>query len=144
MKRMKNFFYISLILAILLSAAGFDNAQEPCQKLSEAEVAQAVGKQLPRDATNPCRFGKGFNSFTIILHMGEGPGFAAYKVSTFKQFPDAQSVSGIGSDGVFFGGMNMAVSAKGNVVFVQMLLGHGKDEKLALSKAVLTKLLSHM
>ena len=95
---------------------------------------------MPR--ANPCRFGYAFKSFTIIIHAGDGPRFGEYAAHARQEFKDTQNVSGIGSEAIFFG-FNLAVKAKGDVIFVQMLMGHTPAEKIRLSKAVVQALLNH-
>jgi hypothetical protein len=101
-----------------------------------------VDASLKRSPTNPCRFGFALKSFSIIIHAGDGPRFADYAANARREFTDTQPVSGIGSDAIFFGS-NLAVKAKGDVIFIQMLMGHSTDEKIRLSKAVVQKLLAH-
>ncbi|MGA2352020.1 MAG: hypothetical protein ABSF70_16415 [Terracidiphilus sp.] len=136
------FVFIAIVFALPLSNAVAVYAQNICNKLTEDEVSAAVGAQLKRSPTNPCRFGRAFQSFSIIIHSGDGPRFGDYAANARKEFKDAQPVAGIGSDAIFFGG-SLAVKAKGDVIYIQMLMGHSTDEKIRLSKVVVQKLLAH-
>jgi hypothetical protein len=133
----------AFLLALPLTCTA-SNAQDLCNRLSEAEVAAAIGQPLRRSPSNPCRFGHAFQSFTIIMHTGEGPGFAQYAASSRREFSDTQNVSGIGSEAIFFGGGNLAVHYKNDVIFIQMLVGKTPAEKLAFAKAVAQKVISHL
>ncbi|MGA2277607.1 MAG: hypothetical protein ABSG00_08380 [Terracidiphilus sp.] len=137
-----NLLLIALLLAFSPAYSLSARAQNVCNKLSEDEVAAAVGTPLKRSPTNPCRFGFAFKSFSIIIHAGDGPRFADYAANARREFKDTQTVSGIGSEAIFFG-FNLAVKAKGDVIFIQMLMGHSADEKIRLSKAVVQALLNH-
>jgi hypothetical protein len=140
----KSFLFFSALFLALPLAVPAVHAQNVCNKLTEAEVAAAVGQPLQRSATDPCRFGKGFhNTFAIILHPGQGSGFAQYAASSRREFSDAQNVSGIGSEAIFFGGGNLAVHYKNDVIFIQMMVGKTPAEKLAYAKAVAQKIISH-
>ena len=134
-------FFRAFVFALSLFPAA-DYAQNVCAKLSEAEVAAAVGAQLKRSPTDPCRFGHAFKSFSIIVHVGDGPRFGDYAAHARQEFKDARPVAGIGSDAIFFGS-NLAVKAKGDVIVIQMLLGSSPAEKIALAKAVALKLIAH-
>jgi hypothetical protein len=141
MKFSKLFFGAILFVLPLSNAAAY--AQDVCNRLTEAEVSAAVGAQLQRSPTDPCRFGHAFKSFSIIIHSGDGPRFGDYAANARKEFKDAQAVSGIGSDAIFFGSQ-LAVNAKGDVIVISMYLGKSPAEKIALAKAVAQKLIAHM
>ncbi len=136
------FLMANLLVLPLLSAAAV-HAQDTCNKLSESEVASAVGAQLKRSPINPCRFGVALKSFSIILHTGDGPQFADYATNAHKEFGDVQTVPGIGYDAIFFG-PNLAVKAKWDVIFIQMLMGKTPAEKILLAKAVTQKIIAHL
>ena len=139
--KISNLFFGAILLALPLSnAAAF--AQNICNRLTEEEASAAVGQQLKRSPTDPCRFGHGFKTFSIIIHAGGGPGFSDYAANAHKEFKDAQDVPGIGSGAVFYG-TNLAVKAKGDVIVISMLLGKSAPEKIALAKAVAQKLIAH-
>jgi hypothetical protein len=140
----KTFLFFSAIVLALPLATSAVHAQSVCNKLTEAEVAAALGQPLQRSPTDPCRFGRGFKSFAIIMHPGQGPGFAQYAASSRREFSDTQNVSGVGSEAIFFGGGNLAVHYKNDVIFIQMLVGKTPAEKLAFAKAVAQKLISHL
>jgi hypothetical protein len=141
----KSTWFLSAILLALPLAVPAAHAQSVCNKLTDAEVAAAVGQPLQRSATDPCRFGKGFhNTFAIIMHTGQGPGFTQYAASSRQEFSDTKNVTGIGSEAIFFGGGNLAVHYKNDVIFIQMMVGKTPDEKLAYAKAVAQKLIGHM
>jgi hypothetical protein len=137
-----NLALVALLLALPLATGPAAHAQAICNRLTEDEVSAAVGASLKRSPTNPCRFGSAFKSFSIIIHAGDGPRFADYAANAHREFKDTQPVSGVGSDAIFFGS-NLAVKAKGDVIFIQMLMGRSTDEKIRLSKAVVLKLLAH-
>jgi hypothetical protein len=143
---MKSYRFVltAILFALFFANVAAARAQDVCNKLSEDEVAAAVGSPLQRSPTNPCRFGRAMKSFSIIMHYGDGPGFSGYAAQSRKEFKDTQNVSGIGSDAIFFGGGNLAVKAKNDVIFIQMLMGKTPAEKLALSKAVAQKIIAHM
>jgi hypothetical protein len=139
--KISSLFLGAFFLALpLFPAAAY--AQNVCDRLSEAEVAAAVGAQLKRSPADPCRFGHAFKSFSIIIHSGDGPRFGEYAAHARQEFKDAQPVAGVGSDAIFFGS-NLAVKAKGDVIVIQMLLGSSPAEKIALAKAVALKLIAH-
>ena len=137
-----NLLSCAILLVLPLSSAAAC-AQDICYRLTEAEVAAAVGTQLTRSPANPCRFGHAFKSFSIIIHSGDGPRFGDYAASARQEFKDTQSVPGIGSDAIFFG-TALAVRAKGDVIVISMYLGKSPAEKIALAKAVAQKLIAHM
>ncbi|MGO9316767.1 MAG: hypothetical protein ACLPXT_04250 [Terracidiphilus sp.] len=140
--KLSNMFFSAILLALPLSnAAAF--AQNVCNRLTEDEVSAAVGMQLKRSPTDPCRFGHAFKSFSIIIHSGDGPRFGDYAANARKEFKDVQDVPGIGSGAIFFG-TALAVKAKGDVIVISMFLGKSIPEKIALSKAVAQKLIAHM
>lgn len=140
--KISNLFFGAILLALPLSnAAAF--AQDVCNRLTEEEVSAAVGAQLKRSPTDPCRFGHAFKSFSIIVHSGDGPRFGDYAANARKEFKDAQDVPGIGSGAIFFG-TALAVKAKGDVIVISMYLGKSAPEKIALAKAVAQKLIAHM
>jgi hypothetical protein len=141
MKKLR-LFVPALLLGLSLTIPAAARAQNSCSKLSEGEVSAAVGSPLKRSPTNPCRFGYAFKSFTIIIHAGDGPRFGDYAANARREFKDTQSVQGIGSEAIFFAA-NLAVKAKGDVIVIQMLMGHTPDEKIRLSKAVVQALLNH-
>jgi hypothetical protein len=140
--KISNLFFGAILLALPLSSvAAF--AQDVCNRLTEAEVSSAVGAQLKRSPTDPCRFGHAFKSFSIIVHSGDGPRFGDYAANARKEFKDTQDVPGIGSGAIFFG-TALAVKAKGDVIVISMFLGKSPAEKIALAKAVAQKLIAHM
>ena len=139
--KISNLFFGAILLVLPLSnAAAF--AQNVCNRLTEAEVSAAVGAQLKRSPTDPCRFGHAFKSFSIIIHSGDGPRFGDYAANARKEFKDVQDVPGIGSAAIFFG-TALAVKAKGDVIVISMFLGKSAPEKIALAKAVAQKLIAH-
>jgi hypothetical protein len=139
--KISNLFFGAILLALPLSnVAAF--AQNVCNRLTEEEVSAAVGEQLKRSPTDPCRFGHAFKSFSIIIHSGDGPRFGDYAANARKEFKDAQDVPGIGSGAIFFG-TALAVKAKGDVIVISMYLGKSAPEKIALAKAVAQKLIAH-
>jgi hypothetical protein len=131
------------VLVALSLSSGAAYAQDLCNRLTEAEVAAAVGTQLTRSRTDPCRFGHAFKSFSIIIHSGDGPRFSDYAANARKEFKDTQSVPGIGSDAIFFGSQ-LAVKAKGDVIVISMYIGKSQAETIALAKAVAQRLIAHM
>jgi hypothetical protein len=133
---------VALCLALSCAYAPAARAQSLCSKLTEDEVSSAVGVQLRRSPTDPCRFGRALQSFTIIIHSGDGPRFGEYANQARQEFKDVQTVPGIGSAAIFYG-FNLAVQAKGDVIVVQMLMGHSPAEKIGLSKAVVARLIQH-
>jgi hypothetical protein len=137
------FLVVAILLVLALSNAVAVYAQDVCNKLSEDEVSAAVGTPLKRSPTDPCRFGRAFKSFSIIIHSGDGPRFNEYAAKARQEFKDTQTVPGVGSDAIFFG-TNLAVKAKGDVIVIEMLLGKSVSEKIALSKAVAQKLIAHL
>src|ERR1017187_8552358 len=140
--KISNLFLGAILLVLpLLNAAAF--AQNVCNRLTEEEVSPAVGTQLKRSPTDPCRFGHALKSFSIIIHEGDGPRFSDYAANAHKEFKDAQDVPGIGSGAIFFGNA-LAVKSKGVVIVISMFLGKSASEKIALSKAVAQKLISHL
>jgi len=139
--KISSLFIGAILLALPLSnAAAY--AQDVCNRLTEAEVLAAVGTQLKRSPTDPCRFGHAFKSFSIIIHFGDGPRFGDYAANARKEFKDVQVVPGIGSEAIFFGSQ-LAVKAKGDVIVISMYLGKSTPEKIALAKAVAQKLIAH-
>jgi len=137
----RQLFPALLVLALSVwSTATY--AQNACSKLTEAEVAAAVGQPLKRSTTNPCQFGRALQSFTIIVHSGDGPRFSQYAASARQEFPNVQSVPGVGSEAIFFG-FNLAVHASNDVIVIQMLMGKAVPEKITLAKAVAQKLMAH-
>jgi hypothetical protein len=139
--KISNLFFGAILFALPLSnAAAF--AQNVCNRLTEDEVSAAVGEQLKRSPTDPCRFGRAFKSFSIIIHSGDGPRFGDYAANARKEFSNAQDVPGVGSAAIFFG-TALAVKAKGDVIVISMFLGKSTPEKIALAKAVAQKLIAH-
>jgi hypothetical protein len=139
--KISNLFFGAILLALPLSnAAAF--AQNICNRLTEEEVSAAVGTQLKRSPTDPCRFGHAFKSLSIIIHSGDGPRFGDYATNARKEFKDVQDVPGIGSQAIFFASQ-LAVKAKGDVIVISMYLGKSAPEKIALAKAVAQKLIAH-
>ncbi len=136
-----NLFFGAILLVLPLSSVAV-SAQGVCNRLTEAEVSAAVGAQLKRSPTDPCRFGHAFKSFSIIVHSGDGPRFGDYAANARREFKDAQAVPGIGSDAIFFASQ-LAVKAKGDVIVISMYLGKSPAEKIALAKAVAQKLIAH-
>jgi hypothetical protein len=118
------------------------SAQAVCNRLSEAEVSAAVGVELTRSPTDPCRFGHAFKSLSILIHSGDAPRFGEYAANARREFSNAQPVSGIGSDAIFFGSQ-LAVKAHGDIIVISMFLGRSPAEKIALAKAVAQKLIAH-
>jgi hypothetical protein len=139
--KISNLFFGAILLALPLSNAAVF-AQDICNRLTEAEASAAVGVQLKRSPTDPCRFGQAFKSFSIIIHSGDGPRFGDYAANAHKEFKNAQDVPGIGSGAIFFGSA-LAVKAKGDVIVISMFLGKSAPEKIALAKAVAQKLIAH-
>jgi hypothetical protein len=140
--KISHLFFSAILLVLPLSnVAAF--AQNVCNRLTEAEVSAAVGAQLMRSPTDPCRFGHAFKSFSIIVHSGDGPRFGDYVANARKEFKNVQDVPGIGSGAIFFG-TALAVKAKGDVIVISMYLGKSDPEKIALSKAVAQKLIAHL
>ncbi len=117
-----NLFFGAILLVLPLSSAAA-SAQGVCSRLTEAEVSAAVGAQLKRSPTDPCRFGHAFKSFSIIVHKGDGPRFGDYATRAHQEFKNTQSVPGIGSDAIFFESQ-LAVKAKGDVIVISMYLGN--------------------
>ncbi len=139
--KISNLFFGAILLALPLSNVAA-SAQDVCKRLTEGEVSAAVGMQLQRSPTDPCRFGHAFKSFSIIVHHGDGPRFGDYAAKARQEFKDTQPVSGIGSDAIFFAS-TLAVKAKGDVIVISMYLGKSPAEKIALAKAVAQKLIAH-
>ncbi|MGD0096672.1 MAG: hypothetical protein ABSB60_09260 [Terracidiphilus sp.] len=135
--------FLSAILLVPPLASPAAYAQNVCNRLTEAEVSSAVGTQLKRSPTDPCRFGLAFKSFSIIIHSGDGQRFADYAANARQEFKDTQMVTGIGSEAIFFGSQ-LAVNAKGDVIVISMYLGKSRDEKITLAKSVAQKLIAHM
>ena len=77
------------------------------------------------------------------MHAGGGSQFESYASQARKEFPDAQAVTGMGSDAIFFG-FNLAVRQKSDLFVVQMMLGKSVPEKIALAKAVALRAVSHL
>ena len=139
--KIPNLFFGAILFTLPLSnTAAF--AQDICNRLTEAEASAAVGVQLQRSPTDPCRFGHAFKSFSIIIHSGDGPRFGDYAANARKEVKDAQDVPGIGSGAIFFG-TALAVKVKGDVIVISMFLGKSAPEKIALAKAVAQKLIAH-
>jgi len=135
-----------VLIALIVSILFFNSAAragDVCSKLTEEEVSAAVGTPVKRSAADPCRFGSGRNSVYITMHAGGGSGFDGYAANARKDFPDAQAVSGVGSKAIFFG-FNLGVQYKSDLFVIQMMLGRSIPEKIALSKAVAQKVVSHL
>jgi hypothetical protein len=139
----KGVFFAVIVLALAVFNAPAAFAGDLCSRLTEAEVSAAVGTQLQRSPTDPCRFGRGFKSIYITMHEGGGGQFDNYAGQARKEFPDVQVVPGIGSKAVFFG-FNLAVQYKSDLFVVNVMLGKGTPEKIALAKAVAQKVISHL
>jgi len=114
-----------------------------CSALTEAEVSAAAGTPLQRSPTDPCHFGHGLRSVSITMHAGGASGFDGYAASARKEFADTQTVPGVGSNAIFFG-FNLAVQYKRDLFVVAMFLGKSTPEKIALSKAVAMRVMSHL
>ncbi len=133
----------ALLLSIPVLGAPAARAADICSALTEAEVSAAVGTTLKRSPTDACHFGHGFQSVAITMHAGGASGFDGYAAQARKDFPGAQTVSGVGSNAIFFG-FNLAVQYKRDLFVVAMFLGKSTPEKIALSKAVAQRVMSHM
>ena len=59
-------------------------------------------------------------------------------------FPTRKTFPECGSEAIFFGGGNLAVHYKNDVIFIQMLVGKTPAEKLAFAKAVAQKVINHL
>ncbi len=136
-------FIIALFFSLLMFATSTALAADICSKLTEDEVSAAVGTPLKRSPTDPCRFGHGLKSVYITMHAGGGSQFDCYAATSRQQFPDTQTVAGIGSKAIFFG-FNLAVQYKHDLFVVNMMLGKSIPEKISLSKAVALKVISHL
>jgi len=77
------------------------------------------------------------------MHGGGASQFDTYSGQARRDFPDAQSVPGVGSNAIFFG-FNLAVQYKHDLFVVQMMLGKSRSERTALSKAVAARVISHL
>ncbi len=112
-------------------------------RADRSEVSAAVGTPLQRSPTDACRFGRGLHSVYITMHTGGAGGFDTYAASARKEFPDVQTVPGVGSNAIYFG-FNLAVQYKRDLFVVAMYLGKSSPEKLALAKAVALRVMSHL
>ncbi len=131
------------LLVLPLSSAPAARGNDVCTKLTEAEVSEAVGTPLKRSPTDPCRFGHALNSFSITMHAGGGSGYDGYIAQARKEFPEVQTVPGVGSKAAFYG-FSLAVQYKSDLFVVQMFMGKSTPEKIALAKAVALKFISHL
>jgi hypothetical protein len=102
-----------------------------------------VGTPLKRSPTDACRFGSGRSSVYLTMHAGGAAGFDLYASQARKEFPGTQTVAGVGSNAIFFG-FNLAVQYKQDLFVIQMMLGKSAPEKIALSKAVAARVMSHL
>jgi hypothetical protein len=137
-------WFTAVFLAIiLLGAPPVARAVDICSAVTEAEVSTAVGTSLKRSPTDTCRFGSGRQSLYLTMHAGGGSQFDTYASQARRDFPDAQSVPGVGSNAIFFG-FNLAVQYKRDLFVIQMMLGKSTNEKIALSKAVAVRVISHL
>lgn len=134
---------IPLFSALALSWVPAAFAGDFCAKLTEAEISSAVGVQLQRSATDPCRFGKAFKSVSITMHPGDGSKFDGWVTDARREFPDVQVVSGVGSKAIFYA-VELAVQSKNDMFIVHMYLGKTSQEKIALARAVAQKVISHL
>jgi hypothetical protein len=141
MKSIKPFLTLIVLLMLFSMRQAF--AADVCNKLTEAEISAAAGTQLTRSATDPCRFGKGMKSLSIIMHAGGGSQFDSYAAQAHKEFSQVEQVPGVGSQAIFYG-FNLAVQYKADLFVVSMMLGSGNKEKIAISKAVALKVISHL
>ena len=126
----------------LLSAPAA-RAADICSALTEAEVSAAVGTPLQRSPTDHCHFGHAFRSVTITMHAGGASGFDAYAASARREFPNVQTVPGVGAKAIFFG-FDLAVQYKGDMFVVAIFMGKTAPEKIALAKAVAARVMSHL
>lgn len=131
------------VLGVALIGASALHAGDICAALSEAEVSAAVGTPLKRSPSDACRFGSGRSSVYLTMHGGGASQFDTYSGQARRDFPDAQPVLGVGSNAIFFG-FNLAVQYKHDLFVVQMMLGKSRSEKIALSKAVAARVISHL
>ncbi len=136
-------WFTAVLLAIPLLGAPAARAADICSALTEAEVSAAVGTTLKRSPTDPCRFGSGRSSLYITMHAGGASQFDTYASQARRNFPDAKPIPGVGSNAIFFG-FNLAVQYKHDLFVVQMMLGKSIPEKIALSKAVALRVMSHL
>ena len=135
------FFALIFVLALLCAPAAF--AGDVCTKLTEAEISAAVGVQLQRSPTDPCRFGHAFKSVSITMHPGEGSYFDGWVANARTEFHDVQVVPGVGDKAIFYA-VEFAVKSKNDMFVVHMYLGKTPQEKIALAKAVAQKVISHL
>lgn len=139
---MSRFFIAAFaVLTLLQLPAAFGS--DVCSKVTEAEIAAAVGTQLQRSPSDPCRFGKGTQSVAIKMHPGAASQWDTYASGARQEFSDAQPVQGVGSQAIFFG-FSLGVQYKSDIIVIQMMLGKTKPEKLAFAKAVALKVISHL
>lgn len=131
-----------LLLTPLLDAPAA-RAADICTALTEAEVSAAVGTPVKRSPTDACRFGSGRNSLYITMHGGGASQYDMYAAKARKDFPDAQTVPGVGSNAIYFG-FNLAVQYKHDLFVVQMMVGKTAAEKIALCKAVAARVMAHL
>ena len=136
-------WFTAPLLAIVLFGAPVARAADICSALTEAEVSAAVGTRLERSPKDPCHFGHAFQSVTITMHAGGASGFDSYAASARREFKDAQTVAGVGSNAIFFG-FDLAVQYKRDLFVVAMFMGKTAPEKIALAKAVAARVMSHM
>ena len=136
-------WFTAVLLAIPLLTPPAAHAADSCSALTEAEVSAAVGTTLKRSPTDACRFGSGRSSVYITMHAGGASQFDTYASQARQDFPDAKAVPGVGSNAIFFG-FNLAVQYKRDLFVVQMFLGKSIPEKIALSKAVALRVMSHL
>jgi len=132
-----------LLVALLLALPLAARAGDICTALTEGDVAAAVGTELKRSPTDPCRFGRGLSSVSITMHAGGASHFDEYASQARQQFPGTQPVAGVGSKAIFYG-FNLAVQYKSDLFVVNMFLGKSASDKIALSKAVALKVISHL
>ncbi len=136
-------WFTVVLLAIPLLGSPAARATDICSALTEAEVSAAVGTPLKRSPTDQCRFGHGMHSVYITMHAGGGSQFDAYASQARREFPDVQTVPGVGSKAIFFG-FNLAVQYKRDLFVINMMLGKSAPDKIALSKAVAARVMSHL
>ena len=135
--------FAAVLLAVPLLYASAARASDICAAITEAEVSAAVGTPLKRSPSDACRFGSGRNSLYLTMHAGGGSQFDTYASHARRDFPDAKPVPGVGSNAIFFG-FNLAVQYKRDLFVIQMMLGKSIPEKVALSKAVALRVMSHL
>jgi len=136
-------WFTALLLLIPLLAAPAARAADICAALTEAEVSAAVGTLLKRSPTDACRFVSGRSSVHLTMHTGGAAGWDMYASEARKDFPDTQTVPGVGSRAIFFG-FDLAVEYKHDLFVVAMFMGKSTAEKIALSKAVAARVISHL